>query len=83
MGPQGTGFLWGRLALLEELQPLTTGSRGATVVDEEHYKITRPPYKFGAGVLNTAGVIGLGGTIQYGEEIGYDALLAHIRNLTA
>lgn len=83
MGPQGTGFLWGRLSLLEQLQPLTTGSRGANVVDEEHFAVAHPPYKFEAGVLNTPGVIGLGQAIRYVEEIGYDALRAHIRDLTA
>jgi cysteine desulfurase/selenocysteine lyase len=82
MGPQGTGFLWGRLPLLEKLQPLSTGSRGANVVDEEHYKFTLPPHKFEAGVLNTSGIIGLGRAVQYVEEIGYDALSAHIGNLT-
>jgi cysteine desulfurase/selenocysteine lyase len=82
MGPQGTGFLWGRLALLEELQPLTTGSRGANVVDAEHYKFTLPPHKFEAGVLNTSGVIGLGRAVQYVDEIGYDALRVHIGDLT-
>jgi len=83
MGPQGTGFLWGRLELLEKLQPLTTGSRAANVVDEEHFTVNRPPYKFEAGVLNTSGVIGLGRAIQYVEEIGYDGILGHIRDLTA
>jgi cysteine desulfurase/selenocysteine lyase len=83
MGPQGTGFLWGRLELLEKLHPLTTGSRAANVVDEECFRVTRPPHKFEAGVLNTSGVIGLGRAIQYVGEIGYDAILAHIRNLTA
>ncbi len=83
MGPQGTGFLWGRLELLEKLQPLTTGSRAANVVDEERFKVNRPPHKFEAGVLNTSGVIGLGRAIQYVEEIGYNAILTHIRDLTA
>lgn len=83
MGPQGTGLLWGRLELLEKLQPLTTGSRAANVVDEERFKVNRPPYKFEAGVLNTSGVIGLGRAIQYVEEIGYNAILTHIRDLTA
>jgi cysteine desulfurase / selenocysteine lyase len=82
MGPQGTGFLWGRLGLLDELQPLTTGSRGANVVDEAHYKCALPPHKFEAGVLNTSGVIGLGRAVQYVEEIGYNALRTHITNLT-
>jgi cysteine desulfurase/selenocysteine lyase len=83
MGPQGTGFLWGRLELLEQLQPLTTGSRGANVVDAERFKVNSPPYKFETGVLNTAGVIGLGRAIQYVEEIGCEAVLAHTRDLTA
>jgi cysteine desulfurase/selenocysteine lyase len=82
MGPQGTGFLWGHLNLLEQLQPLTTGSRGANLVDEEHYKVTLPPHKFEAGVLNTSGVIGLGRAIQYVEEIGYEVIRDHIRDLT-
>ncbi len=83
MGPQGTGFLWGRLELLQQLDPLATGSRAANVVDAEDYRLNQPPHKFEAGVLNTAGVIGLGRAIQYVEEIGHDALLARIRNLTA
>lgn len=83
MGPQGTGFLWGRLELLEKLQPLTTGSRAANVVDAEQFRLNKPPHKFEAGVLNTPGVIGLGRAIRYVEEIGYDAILTRIRDLTA
>lgn len=83
MGPQGTGFLWGRLDLLRQLTPLTTGSRAANVVNAESFRLNQPPHKFEAGVLNTAGVIGLGRAIQYVDEIGYDAILARIRELTA
>jgi cysteine desulfurase/selenocysteine lyase len=82
MGPQGTGFLWGRLDLLERLNPLTTGSRAANLVDVHTFRLNQPPHKFESGVLNTAGVIGLGRAIQYVEEIGYPALLARIRELT-
>ncbi|HSB80619.1 MAG TPA: aminotransferase class V-fold PLP-dependent enzyme [Candidatus Methylomirabilis sp.] len=83
MGPQGTGFLWGRLELLQRLAPLATGSRAANVVDAENFRLNQPPHKFEAGVLNTAGVIGLGRAIQYVDEIGYDAILARTRELTA
>lgn len=83
MGPQGTGFLWGRLELLDRLQSLSTGSRAANLVDEGQFKVNRPPHKFEAGVLNTSGVIGLGRAIQYVEEIGYEAILTHIRDLTS
>lgn len=83
MGPQGTGFLWGRLPLLEGLEPLQVGSRAANLLDAGRFRLTRPPHKFEAGLLNTAGVIGLGRAIQYVAEIGYPAILAHIRELTA
>jgi cysteine desulfurase/selenocysteine lyase len=83
MGPQGTGFLWGRAELLDRLHSLSTGSRAANVVDEAQFKVNRPPHKFEAGVLNTSGVIGLGRAIQYVEEIGYEAILTHIRDLTS
>ncbi|HSB71723.1 MAG TPA: cysteine desulfurase [Candidatus Methylomirabilis sp.] len=83
MGPQGTGFLWGRLELLQHLAPLTTGSRAANLADAESFRPNQPPHKFEAGVLNTLGVIGLGRAIQYVEAIGYDAIRAHIRDLTA
>jgi cysteine desulfurase / selenocysteine lyase len=83
MGPQGTGFLWGRLDLLRQLTPLTTGSRAANVVDMESFRLNQPPHKFEAGVLNTAGIIGLGRAIEYVDEIGHDAILARIRELTA
>ena len=53
------------------------------MVDAEHFRLNQPPHKFEAGVLNTAGVIGLGRAIKYVEEIGYPALLARIRDLTA
>ena len=83
MGPQGTGFLWGRLELLQRLAPLATGSRAANLVSADGYRLNQPPHKFEAGVLNTAGVIGLGRAIQYVEEIGYPAILARVRELTA
>ncbi len=83
MGPQGTGFLWGRRELLERLRPLATGSRGANVLDAEHFTVSAPPFKFEAGVLNTAGVIGLGRAIQYVQDIGCEAILTRTRDLTA
>ncbi|HHY94128.1 MAG TPA: cysteine desulfurase [Firmicutes bacterium] len=82
MGPQGTGFLWGRLELLRGLEPLTTGSRAANVKNEDTFELSEPPYKFEAGVLNTPGVIGLGKAVLYIEEIGYDDIIGHIRQLT-
>jgi cysteine desulfurase/selenocysteine lyase len=83
MGPQGTGFLWGRKELLEKLEPLTTGSRAASVISDDLYKLNTLPYKFEAGVLNTSGVIGLGRAIQYLNEIGYESILNHIQDLTS
>jgi cysteine desulfurase/selenocysteine lyase len=82
MGPQGTGFLWGRKELLEKLDPLTTGSRAGSLVNDKTYKESSLPYKFEAGVLNTSGVIGLGRAVQYIDEIGYESIRKHILDLT-
>ncbi|MCL4765023.1 MAG: cysteine desulfurase [Hyphomicrobiaceae bacterium] len=83
MGPQGTGFLWGRLEELDRLCPLNIGSRSADLIDSHQWKFTATPHRFEAGVLNTAGVIGLGAAAELLKRIGLDRILQHNRALTA
>ncbi len=82
MGPQGTGFLWGRLAELDQLCPLNIGSRSADLVDTHQWKFAATPHRFEAGVLNTAGVIGLGAAAELLKQIGLDRILEYNRELT-
>jgi cysteine desulfurase / selenocysteine lyase len=83
MGPQGTGFLWGRKELLAKLNPLTTGSRAGSLINDKTYKESGLPHKFEAGVLNTSGVIGLGRAVHYINEIGYENIRNRILDLTS
>jgi len=82
MGPQGTGFLYGRESLLEKLEPLSTGSRAGNVINESSYRSTDLPHRFEAGILNTPGVIGLGRSIEYLNEIGMENIRLRNRELS-
>jgi cysteine desulfurase/selenocysteine lyase len=70
MGPQGTGFLYGRAGHLRELTPLMTGSRSGRVVEGSRYEELPVPFRFEAGVLNTAGVLGLAASVRYLKALG-------------
>lgn len=83
MGPQGIGFLWGREALLRELEPLAVGGQAAIVIDDMTYGTLELPYQHEAGIPNTAGIIGLGAALDYARTFPVDARAAHVSNLTA
>ena len=74
LGPSGTGVLYGKFRLLEQLEPFLVG--GGTVLsstyDSNHF--LPPPEKFEAGLQDYAGIIGLGAAVQYLEAIGFDAI---------
>ncbi len=82
MGPQGTGFLYGREDRLRDLMPLSTGSRAADIKNQKDYQDQVPPHRFEAGVLNTAGFIGLGQSVQYLQELGMKGVTQRIRDLS-
>ncbi len=76
MGPQGTGAIYAKKELLEQMRPLTIGSRAGHVLDENTITLNKAPYKFEAGVLNTAGVIGLGVAAEMLASVGLDKIFA-------
>ena len=72
LGPSGTGVLYGKYKLLENLEPFMTG--GDTVLEStyESHKFLPPPEKFEAGLQDYAGMIGLGEAVQYINKVGFD-----------
>jgi len=72
MGPTGTGILYGKQHLLEELSPFLVG--GGTVIDSTHTtaKYEEAPHKFEAGLQDYAGIIGLGEAANYIMKTGRD-----------
>lgn len=71
LGPSGTGVLYGKYSLLEQLEPFLAG--GGTVLSSTYdsCQFLPPPEKFEAGLQDYAGIIGLGAAVKYLEGIGF------------
>jgi cysteine desulfurase/selenocysteine lyase len=81
-GPTGSGVLWGRYELLEQMPPYQTGGDMIVQVTFEKTTFQEPPARFEAGTPDIAAVIGLARAIEYMEGLGRDAILAHEEALT-
>ncbi len=77
LGPTGTGVLYAKEELLNEMKPFIKG--GETVYDStyEAHKIEKLPAKFEAGLQNYAGIIGLGEAVRYLKKIGMEDIKDH------
>lgn len=77
LGPSGTGVLYGKKELLDELPQLISG--GETVVDTTltTHQLAPLPDRFEPGLQNYAGVIGLGAAIDYLRKIDRTKLAKH------
>jgi cysteine desulfurase/selenocysteine lyase len=76
-GPSGSGALWGRRELLEEMSPFNLGGEMIRSVSLEKTTWNELPYKFEAGTPAIAEAVGLGAAIDYVSEIGLDAIEEH------
>jgi len=81
-GPTGSGGLWGRAELLEEMPPFLGGGEMILEVWMDHATYNEIPYKFEAGTQPFAQAVGLGAAIDYLNELGMDAVRAHEIELT-
>jgi cysteine desulfurase/selenocysteine lyase len=70
LGPMGTGVVWGRRALLEEMAPYHVGSNMAHEVDFEHEAFEHAAQKFQAGTPDVAGPVGLAAAIRFFDAAG-------------
>jgi len=80
MGPPGTGGFILKKKLAESLEPVITGGTGSL-----SHLLTHPetmPDKFQAGTPNTLGLLGLGASVSYINEIGLDNIHIHEIALT-
>lgn len=81
LGPSGTGLLFGREGIFKELEPPFAG--GGTV-DETTYTThswQSLPHKFEPGLLNYAGIIGLGEALRYLGRVGLKNIERHEERL--
>jgi len=76
-GPTGTGALWARASLLQEMPPFMGGGEMIHKVSFSGTTFAEPPHRFEAGTPNIAGIVGLGAAIDWLQEMGIDQLRAH------
>ncbi len=83
-GPTGTGALYGKKIMLEEnIEPFLFGGDMVLEVSYENATWTEVPYRFEAGTQNIAGVVGLGAAVKFIQEIGWENIVEHEKELTS
>ncbi len=80
--PTGSGALYIREELTEQIEPLCVGGGSIIDVDVDSYKLGKSPTRFEAGTPAIAETIGLGAAIEYLEKIGMDNIENYERVLT-
>lgn len=81
--PTGIGVLYGKKAILEEMEPVEFGGEMIDFVGLHDATWKELPWKFEGGTPIIAGAVGLGAAIDFLEEIGLDKIAAHEHALAA
>jgi len=82
-GPTGTGALWARRELLQDMPPFLGGGEMIKEVSFEGTVFNDAPQKFEAGTPNIAGFIGLGVAVDYLDGLGRGHIAAREQELLA
>ncbi|NHN31608.1 cysteine desulfurase [Paenibacillus agricola] len=82
-GPTGIGALYGKRALLENMEPIEFGGEMIDHVDLYESTWKDLPWKFEGGTPIIAGAVGLGAAIDFLESIGLDEIDRHEKQLAA
>jgi cysteine desulfurase / selenocysteine lyase len=81
---EGTGFLYVRRALIEQLEPALTGWwNGAYDRTTGALSFVPGARRFEAGCPIVPAILGLGKALSYAESVGVEAIEARVRELTA
>ena len=81
LGPTGVGVLYGKYKLLNKMMPFEYGGGMNETYDKNHLKLVDIPYRFEAGTLNIAGIIGFSEAIKYINNYGMDNIERKIKFL--
>jgi cysteine desulfurase/selenocysteine lyase len=74
LGPSGTGVLYGKLKLLQDMKTFLVGGDTVATSTYETCEFLPVPEKFEAGLQDYAGIIGLGEAARYLQSVGFDAI---------
>ncbi len=78
----GIGVLYGKRALLEEMEPFLMGGDMIERVEEQETSFAMLPAKFEGGTQYVEGAVSLEAAIGYLEAIGFDGIRQQERRLT-
>jgi cysteine desulfurase/selenocysteine lyase len=81
-GPTGSGVLYGKESLLEELPPYQGGGDMVDQVRFDGTTYNELPFKFEAGTTNYTGAIGLAAALDYLRTLGMDQIVSYEQELT-
>jgi len=82
-GPTGTGALWARRELLQDMPPFLGGGEMIKEVSFDGTVFNDAPHRFEAGTPNIAGFVGLGVAVDYLDGLGRDHVAAREQELLA
>jgi cysteine desulfurase / selenocysteine lyase len=80
-GPTGIGVVYGKLDVLDHMQPWQGGGNMIADVTFEKTTYQPPPARFEAGTGNIADAVGLGAAIDYVTEIGMENIATYEHEL--
>lgn len=81
LGSAGTGVVYGKKELLNDMEPFLLGGDMIEYVQEQTTTFNVLPFKFEAGTENVEGAVALHAAIRYLEKLGWDAIEEHERSL--
>ena len=82
-GPTSVGALWGRLELLEAMEPFNLGGHMIRKVTFEQTTYGDVPAKYEAGTQPIAEAVGFGAAVDYVTGVGLEAIEQHEHELAA
>ena len=80
--PTGSGALYIREEIIDEVEPLCIGGGTIADVGVDYYELERGSIRFEAGTPAIAEAIGLGAAVDYLKKIGMEKVEDHERKLT-
>ncbi len=83
LGPTGIGVLYGKEAILNEMEPFLYGGEMIREVARDKATWNEIPWKFEAGTPNIADAIAFSPALDYLSNLGMDAVRQHEMELTS
>ena len=77
LAPPGSGAVWGRTALLEEMRPFLYGGDMISRVTVSMTEWNELPWKFEAGTSSYVDAIGLGAAVDYLTDVSLERIHEH------